>query len=217
MHATLPPPPTLDIAAALAGRSHVAQGVRETGAGMYRESGLSDGALRSGVDSGRSDECHTDGNVSLSFSSSFSRGRMSSTIRKKKNCEMTSSELLPCPKCPQQFTRRSNLNKHLRSIHDRERRFQCMLCSRRFKRRDHLVKHVRSVHEKERKFGCDICGVRFAEKYNRDKHRESIHLTRRILQCRCGAYFKDFERMEKCLRCKSINATESKCEQLDLL
>lgn len=107
-----------------------------------------------------------------------------------------------CHLCGQIFARKSNLFKHLRSVHEETRRFACNQCSFKFKRQDHLIKHIRSVHSKVRKFSCDICGIGFAEKFNRDKHRRSIHETKRPFQCPCGAYFQDRDKMQNCLICK---------------
>lgn len=109
---------------------------------------------------------------------------------------------LQCHICEQRFARRSNLFKHLRSVHEELRRFACTACSFKFKRQDHLLKHTRSVHAKVRKFSCDICGIGFAEKFNRDKHCRSIHQTKRAFQCPCGAYFQDRNKMLNCLRCR---------------
>lgn len=111
---------------------------------------------------------------------------------------------LKCHLCGQRFARRSNLFKHLRSVHEEVRRFACSSCSFKFKRQDHLLKHTRSVHNKVRKFQCEICGIGFAEKFNRDKHTKSIHFTKRAFQCACGAYFQDRDKMLRCLRCKTF-------------
>ncbi|KAI0567733.1 zinc finger protein [Gracilaria domingensis] len=119
------------------------------------------------------------------------------------------SDRLRCHMCGQRFARRSNLFKHLRSVHDDRRRFACRSCPYKFKRQDHLLKHMRSVHDRMRNFVCDICGFGFAEKFNRDKHRRSIHMTRRAFQCPCGAYFQDREKMLKCLRCRQQSNASS--------
>ncbi|CAN8076401.1 unnamed protein product [Agarophyton chilense] len=120
----------------------------------------------------------------------------------------TTSDRLRCQMCGQRFARRSNLFKHLRSVHDDRRRFACRSCPYKFKRQDHLLKHMRSVHDRMRNFVCDICGFGFAEKFNRDKHRRSIHMTKRAFQCPCGAYFQDREKMLKCLRCRQPPNTD---------
>lgn len=109
-----------------------------------------------------------------------------------------------CNICGATFARKSNLNKHLRSVHEDVRKFPCELCSLKFKRQDHLIKHKRSVHAKLRKFTCDLCGIGFAEKFNRDKHRRNIHNNKRAFQCGCGAYFQDREKMLNCLKCKEL-------------
>lgn len=113
---------------------------------------------------------------------------------------------LRCTICGTKFARRSNLYKHLRSVHEDERKFSCDLCSFKFKRQDHLIKHKRSVHDKVRKYTCEICGIGFAEKFNRDKHSRNIHSMKRAFQCPCGAYFQDKEKMLNCLKCKKMAA-----------
>lgn len=117
------------------------------------------------------------------------------------------SESPCCNICGTKFARKSNLNKHLRSVHEDVRKFPCELCSLKFKRQDHLIKHKRSVHAKLRKFTCDLCGIGFAEKFNRDKHRRNIHNNKRAFQCGCGAYFQDREKMLNCLKCKQLKQT----------
>lgn len=107
-----------------------------------------------------------------------------------------------CHLCNGSFARRSNLLKHMRSVHETMRKFSCTSCPRKFKRHDHLLKHQRSVHHKLKSFTCEICGALFAEKFNRDKHHRSIHETERPFRCPCGAYFQDRERMNKCVRCR---------------
>lgn len=118
---------------------------------------------------------------------------------------ISETDPLCCTKCGSRFARRSNLYKHLRSVHEQERKFSCDLCSLKFKRQDHLIKHKRSVHAKVRNFMCDICGIGFAEKFNRDKHRRNIHNNKRPFRCDCGAYFQDRDKMLNCLQCKRQN------------
>ncbi len=129
--------------------------------------------------------------------------------RLKPSSSAISKSLQPpptCEICNNQFARRSNLYKHLRSVHSTKRQFKCPICDYGFKRQDHLLKHQRSVHSKERPFVCDLCGTAFAEKYNKQKHLRVIHETKRPFRCNCGAYFQQRDQMLACLRCKRIRA-----------
>lgn len=70
-----------------------------------------------------------------------------------------SSKRFPCtePGCEKSFTRLYNLSFHLRS-HRNEKPFPCTQCDFRFTRKHDLMRHVRSLHE-ARSFGpCPTCG-----------------------------------------------------------
>lgn len=122
-------------------------------------------------------------------------------VRKRK---MGAAEQPQCEICHSKFARRSNLYKHVRSVHSATRQYKCDICNYAFKRQDHLLKHKRGVHTKERKYACEICGTAFAEKYNKQKHMRVIHETKRPFRCGCGAYFQHRDQMLQCLRCKTL-------------
>lgn len=61
------------------------------------------------------------------------------------------ADILHCPQCETPFTgldRRSNRQRHIRSIHDNPRRFVCPAegCSKDYSRQDNLSKHHRTSH-----------------------------------------------------------------------
>lgn len=138
--------------------------------------------------------------------SSSSRKLVRSRARLKSSISKSSQSPPTCEICNNQFARRSNLYKHLRSVHSTTRQFKCPICDYGFKRQDHLLKHQRSVHSKKRPFVCDLCGTAFAEKYNKQKHLRVIHETERPFRCNCGAYFQQREQMLGCLRCKRMRS-----------
>ncbi|KAJ3217613.1 hypothetical protein HDU67_007555 [Dinochytrium kinnereticum] len=88
---------------------------------------------------------------------------------------------LPCPK---RFTRRSNLDAHIRSAHTHHRPFTCSECPLAFARAHDLQRHRRSVHcldkvsaggegegvEGGKRYACEWCGVRFARSDARLRH-----------------------------------------------
>lgn len=44
-----------------------------------------------------------------------------------------------CDRCGRVFTRRADVLKHVRVVHDREKNFVCEICGRRFGRKDYLT------------------------------------------------------------------------------
>jgi len=64
-------------------------------------------------------------------------------------------------RCHKVFTRRYNLVAHVR-CHKDERPFQCTECPSSFSRKHDLRRHFRSLHEKERRHGpCPHCALYF--------------------------------------------------------
>ncbi|KAI8837813.1 hypothetical protein BC829DRAFT_365007, partial [Chytridium lagenaria] len=71
--------------------------------------------------------------------------------------------------CPRRFTRRSNLDAHIRSAHTHDRPFGCVDCPLRFARSHDLQRHRRSG-VKGKRYVCEWCGTRFARSDARLRH-----------------------------------------------
>ncbi|KAL4886664.1 hypothetical protein BJY04DRAFT_76210 [Aspergillus karnatakaensis] len=70
---------------------------------------------------------------------------------------------LQCTICGLHFTRRSNCREHMkRHDPDGRKSFPCEECGKILGRKTDLKRHVDSVHRGIRKFGCDECGARFS-------------------------------------------------------
>ncbi|XP_056588136.1 zinc finger protein 675-like isoform X2 [Triplophysa dalaica] len=75
-----------------------------------------------------------------------------------------------CPQCGKSFTRKSDLNKHIRS-HTGERPYACEQCGMTYIHKHHLNRHIQ-MHIGERSFKCDQCGKTFVRKDNLNVHKE---------------------------------------------
>lgn len=84
----------------------------------------------------------------------------------------TPTSILPCDIRHQQ---RGNLNKHIRSIHRKERNFSCDQCDATFPFRNGLKEHVRMRHTDERPYGCNKCPSSFKKKSHLHRHSALVH------------------------------------------
>ncbi|PXF47020.1 hypothetical protein BWQ96_03210 [Gracilariopsis chorda] len=82
-----------------------------------------------------------------------------------------------CSMCPHQFSQRSHLNQHMKTVHAGIRPYSCPVpeCPKAFGKRSDLKSHVSSVHDNERPFECEFCDRKFAKKSNLSRHREKLH------------------------------------------
>lgn len=88
-----------------------------------------------------------------------------------------------CPRCNSNFKTNSNMQKHVRTVHDNCRPFKCDQCSASYGHKNLLVEHVRTVHDGERPFECETCGARFGRSSNLYSHMKS-HDGKREHQCK---------------------------------
>ncbi|KAA8497782.1 Transcription factor hamlet [Porphyridium purpureum] len=75
-----------------------------------------------------------------------------------------------CELCGKHFSRRTELQRHVRTVHEGEKPFACKLCGKAFSQSPHLMSHIKTVHERRRDFQCETCDRRFSERSNLVKH-----------------------------------------------
>lgn len=85
-----------------------------------------------------------------------------------------------CPKQHIGYTRKKNLDDHVRSRHTSQR-FPCCQCSTTFTRCGDLLTHVKRLHHRDKPFVCSPksdnshgCGATFASKFSLNRHRRSF-------------------------------------------
>lgn len=82
--------------------------------------------------------------------------------RRRRTTRSSSHVCKLCNKC---FTRRYNLSAHMETHNkDREHPFPCMGCTKRFVRKTDCERHYKSVHLKERPYFCGYCKQGFTRK-----------------------------------------------------
>ena len=53
-----------------------------------------------------------------------------------------------CNICNKAFDRKSNLRKHMETIHEGKRPHLCTICGADFSQQQHLKRHIESIHRK---------------------------------------------------------------------
>lgn len=80
-----------------------------------------------------------------------------------------------CELCESAFGMKSNLKRHVMTVHEDRRGHQCEICGAAFGLKQNLETHVRVKHEKKKPFQCPICGASFGYKQVLQNHRRNIH------------------------------------------
>ncbi|XP_038221181.1 zinc finger protein 836-like [Zerene cesonia] len=77
-----------------------------------------------------------------------------------------------CDTCGREYNLKSQLERHVRSVHMQERKFECEVCRKRFFTQYRLTRHG-LTHTGERHFKCPVCGKLYARKDNMETHAKS--------------------------------------------
>ena len=123
-----------------------------------------------------------------------------------------------CPHCSLFFTRKANLERHIKQQHKDTMEIQntetdaeiseikpqlsCSTCGRTFIEKDNLNRHIKSIHMKTEnpcpkrtmkltkpQLFCSTCGRTFITKYNLIRHIKSIHMKRENPCPKCWRVF----------------------------
>ncbi len=91
----------------------------------------------------------------------------------------------PCSQCEKSFSEKSDLIRHVKTIHQRIQDFICSLCGKRFNQIGNLRRHISTVHDLVKRYKCTICDQRFGHSSHRITHMKTVHdrIKYRYLQC----------------------------------
>ena len=62
-----------------------------------------------------------------------------------------------CQLCTSKLKSRSNLNNHIKAVHEKDKPFECLICSVRFLFNSQLNTHSKTVHDKTYYEKCQLC------------------------------------------------------------
>ena len=107
-----------------------------------------------------------------------------STFKQSNSCEKKNDgKTFECKECCKCFSRKSDLNVHQRTVHDRIKPFECQECGKAFGHKSHLNEHQKSVHDGIKPFQCKECGKYFSRKSDLNVHQRTVHDGIRAFTC----------------------------------
>eukprot|EP00171_Calliarthron_tuberculosum_P013792 IDg13792t1 len=89
-----------------------------------------------------------------------------------------------CGKCSKRFKMRGDLQRHVRTVHERKKIYTCKTCGKTFGHSGHLNRHNESVHLQLRRHKCALCGDQFFQASHLQSHIAHVHDRRRPFECK---------------------------------
>lgn len=79
-----------------------------------------------------------------------------------------------CQQCNRKFRRQSDLNRHIRCVHEKIRPYGCPTCGLKFGLRNNLERHISVAHGRTRRYRCTHCSSTFASEKALFEHFQSL-------------------------------------------
>jgi hypothetical protein len=79
-----------------------------------------------------------------------------------------------CEVCEARFTRKGDVERHIRIVHNKQKPFSCHRCPRSFGDKKNLRWHLMN-HDKKLFYVCETCGFKFGKKEYYENHVRFIH------------------------------------------
>lgn len=115
---------------------------------------------------------------------------MSRTVSVPHRESRSEVEKYSCPICGTSLTRKHDIQRHIRGVHEKRRAHYCNICSRSFLQRGHLNDHIRQCHDPDAAHICSNCGKRFGCASKLIRHMRK-HTGERIPCTQCEKSFAD--------------------------
>ena len=96
------------------------------------------------------------------------------------------------------FGTKQHLNRHIKSVHEKQKDYICTSCGKSFSQAPHLKTHIHTVHEGNRDYKCIPCEKSFSQAYNLRKHIDKNHEGQKYYKCdSCGESFSQAGDLKK--------------------
>lgn len=79
-----------------------------------------------------------------------------------------------CFLCDAKFTRKGDVDRHIRIVHYKDKPYKCCKCQRGFGDRRNLRWHLKN-HDKKLFYVCEVCGFKFGKRVYWENHVRYIH------------------------------------------
>ena len=114
-----------------------------------------------------------------------------------------------CKECEKKFVLKSNLKRHLSTVHRKEKDHQCTRCDKKFGHNSHLQRHLATVHlkvyQEVKPHQCPKCNMKFGVKEKLKRHLSYMHGGVKPFTCTepdCDAKFVENTSLSDHLRSK---------------
>ena len=80
-----------------------------------------------------------------------------------------------CLYCDKSFPVHNKLQRHITSVHEREKPYKCDFCGVSMARKDNIKQHIALIHEKQKPHKCDLCEFSGPRKGDLNQHMFRVH------------------------------------------
>ena len=132
------------------------------------------------------------------------------------NKRLNKNERFRCEQCPYGASRRCDLNRHIKVVHDKIRNHACEECDYTTSSKGDLDRHRRTMHKRMKNHACEECDYTASDKGNLNKHIKAVHDRIKNHACEeCNYTASCKGSMDKHIRRVHIRIKNHVCEECD--